>query len=615
MALKAGRISKFFLWILMGLLLVGLAGFGAVNLSGTARSVAAVGDKEVSVDAYARAVQQELRALQAQRGAAVSFSEARQAGLDTQVLSQLVLTRALDYEAARLGISVEDSAVAAELAQVGAFQGPNGQFSRDAYAFALDNAGMTEGEFEADLRDETARTVFQGGVFSGLTMPAAYTDAIIAYAGETRDLTYAVLTAADLEAGIDSPTEDDLRAFYDENIDRYTIPETKRVTYAWVTPDMILDSLEVPEETLREAYEEQSSQFNMPERRLVERLVFSGAAAAEEAAARIASGEISFEALVAERGLSLSDTDLGAVSRDDLGDAAEAVFAAETGSVAGPAPTGLGPALFRVNAELSAVETSFEEAVPMLRDTLVLDRARRVLAAQAESFDNELAGGATLEELAQTTDMTLGEIAWTRDSDSGIAAYPAFNRAVRAAEEGDYPEVVELGDGGMFALRVDGIDPPAPAPFETVEAEVAAAWEEARITEALLVQAEAHAEALSQGASFADRNLPATTIAGVERTTPQDRLPRGAIADAFDAEAGTAIAVAGSDRVAVIRVDAVTPADTESEAARSLAEQLSQQAEAALADDLFRALAADIQTRAGVTVNQDALNAVNSSLQ
>ena len=615
MALKAGRISKFFLWILMGMLLVGLAGFGAVNLSGTARSVGAVGDKEISVDAYARGVQQEIRALQAQRGGAVSFSEARAAGLDRQVLSQLVVTRALDWEAERLGISVGDELVAAELGQVRGFQGPDGQFSRDAYSFALQNVGMTESEFEEDLRNEIARTVFQGGVFSGITMPPAYTDAIIAYAGETRDISYAVLTASDLETGLPAPTEDDLRAFYEDNIDDYTRPETKRITYAWVTPDMILDSVEVPEETLREAYEEQSAQFNMPERRLVERLVFSSEAAATEAAARLAGGEISFEDLVAERGLALSDTDLGAVSRDDLGDAAETVFAAETGSVAGPAPSSLGPALFRVNAALSAVETPYEEAVPMLRDTLVLDRARRVLEAQAEPFDNELAGGATLEELAETTDLELGEIAWTRVTDSGIAAYPAFNDAARTASEDDYPEIIELGDGGLFALRVDGVDAPAPAPFDEVRDAVAVAWEQAQVTEALETQAESHVAALKDGASFTSRDLAVTRLDAAARLDNPDLLPRGAIEAAFDLAVGDVTTASEPGRVAILRVNAIIPADPDTDEATALAERLSEQAEGALADDLFRALAADIQSRAGVSINQDALNAVNSSLQ
>ena len=615
MALKAGRLSKVFLWILMGLLLIGLAGFGATNLSGTARTVASVGDKDITVNAYSRAVQQELRALQAERGEAVSFAEARQAGLDTQVLSQLVIARALDWEADRVGISVNDDLVANELSQVSSFQGPDGNFDRQAYSFALDNIGLSEGEFEEDLRNEIARTVLQAGVFAGLNMPDTYADTIISFAGEWRDLTYAVLSASDLETGITEPTEEELRAFYDENIADYTRPETKRITYAWVTPEMLLDSVEVPEESLREAYEEQSDRFNMPERRLVERLVYPTEEAAQAAADRVAAGEADFETLVEERGLRLADTDMGEVTRSDLGGAADAVFDAETGNVIGPAPSNLGPALYRVNAELAAVETPFEEAVPMLRDTLVLDRARRTIEAQAESYDNELAGGATLEDLTSSTDMELGEIAWTGSSDEDIAAYPAFNEIARTAEPGDYPEILELGDGGVFALRVDGIDEPAPIPFEEVRNAVETGWEQQEVTEALQEQATAHAEAISGGASFEERGLSPATLEGVQRTASRDVLPRGAIAEAFDVAEGAATTASEPGRVAILRTDNVIPADMAGDDAEQLRQRLRQQAEGALSEDLFRALAADIQTRAGVTMNSETLNAVNSQLQ
>ena len=55
MAMGKSKLSKTFIWILMGLLFIGLAGFGATNLSGNARSVATVGEKDVSTDAYVRA--------------------------------------------------------------------------------------------------------------------------------------------------------------------------------------------------------------------------------------------------------------------------------------------------------------------------------------------------------------------------------------------------------------------------------------------------------------------------------------------------------------------------------------------------------------------------------
>ena len=42
MAAGMKNLSKTFVWILMGLLMLGLAGFGATSLTGTARSVAPI---------------------------------------------------------------------------------------------------------------------------------------------------------------------------------------------------------------------------------------------------------------------------------------------------------------------------------------------------------------------------------------------------------------------------------------------------------------------------------------------------------------------------------------------------------------------------------------------
>ena len=61
---------------------------------------------------------------------------------------------------------------------------------------------------------------------------------------------------------------------------------------------------------------------------------------------RIRAGEATFEDVVADRGLTLDDTDMGDVTRDALGDAAEAVFALEEPGVTGPVETDLGPCDF-----------------------------------------------------------------------------------------------------------------------------------------------------------------------------------------------------------------------------------------------------------------------------
>ena len=59
MAVGMKNFSKTFVWILMGLIMFSLVGFGAVSFSGSNTAVATVGDQEVSVEDYYREMQRE----------------------------------------------------------------------------------------------------------------------------------------------------------------------------------------------------------------------------------------------------------------------------------------------------------------------------------------------------------------------------------------------------------------------------------------------------------------------------------------------------------------------------------------------------------------------------
>jgi len=80
-----GQKPNFIVWGIVILLIVGFAGFGANGLGGRIQSVGSVGDTEISVDRYARELDQELRALSAQVGRPVSLAQARQFGVDSNV--------------------------------------------------------------------------------------------------------------------------------------------------------------------------------------------------------------------------------------------------------------------------------------------------------------------------------------------------------------------------------------------------------------------------------------------------------------------------------------------------------------------------------------------------
>jgi len=609
------KTSNILVWILLGLLIVSLLGFGVTNFGGNVRTVATVGETEIEIDRYGRELQNELRAIAAQSGSAVSFAQARDLGIDRAVLSRLVAQAALENEAARLGLSVGDEVVASEIQNVPAFRGADGGFNREAYQFTLENSGLTVAEFEERVRAESASGLVQTGIVSSVAAPRTYVSTLVAYALERRDITWARMTPEDLELILADPTDAQLAAFHEENADLFTLPETRMITYALLTPEMMIDTIEIDRTALEQRYQDRIEEFVIPERRLVERLVYGSETEAAAALSAIEAGETSFDAEVAARGLDLADVDLGDVTETDLGEAGAAVFALAEPGVTGPHPTSLGPALFRMNGILAARETSLEEAEPDLRDELATDRARRVIDESITDIDDLLAGGATLEELAAETEMELGQIGWRDGVDEDIAGYEGFREAAARARVDDFPEVLTLEDGGIFALRLDEIRPPMLQPLDEIRDEVAEAWRLDQTTEALRAEAQALAGQIANGREMAGIDLALETDRGLTREAFVSGAVPGLVAEVFEMAPDELRVIDGAGEVFIVRLDAIRPADPADPDVARVQEALGQQARQGIANDVLTAYTNALIDAAGVEVNQNALNAIHAQFQ
>ena len=616
MAVKGAKTKagQYVVWALLALLILGLGGFGVSNFGGGVREIGSVGDVEIGVDEYARALQQEVQRLSQQTGEQITLEQARSIGIDRLVLQRLVAQAALDNEAERMGLSVGDEQVAEEIRQIQAFRGSDGEFDREAYEFALSRSGLTPTSFEEQVREDTARGLLQTAIASGVQVPDVFVDTLYGYAREGRDITWAALTPEDLEAEVPEPTEQALATYYDEHPDQFTQPEARVVTYAWITPEMLADEIETDEEMLRQLYEERADEYRQPERRLVERLVFGSEEQAQAAADRIAAGEATFDDIVEERGLTLLDVDMGDVSRDDLGAAADAVFSQEGPGVVGPAPSNLGPALYRVNAVLAAQETPFEEVQDDLAAEVEADQARRVIEEMEGEIEDLLAGGATLEEIAAETELELGTITLGPDTAEGPAAYEDFRTEAMAVLQGDYPELRRLDDGGVFALRLDEVREPAVRPFEEVRDEVAEAWRTDLIQTRLMERAEAVAEAVDEDGAFLAEGLEPGTATGVSRDGVVEGLPPDAITAIFEMEPGEARAIPIEEGAAVIRLDAVTSADQAGLEAVAAKEAFGEQATSGLSQDILAAFVRAAEMDAGISLDQSALDSVYAQI-
>jgi peptidyl-prolyl cis-trans isomerase D len=610
----SGAQKHLAVWLLLAMIVTGLGGWGVTNFGRNVDSIGQVGSVDIPAQEFARALQGQLNALSRQFGTELTLEQARAFGVDQQVLQDIVLRTAMDGENTRLGLSVGDVVVAEAIKSNRAFQGAGG-FDRVAYATTLEQNGLTERAYEAGLRLDVTRQILAGAVTGGLRAPAALTDVIYAYRNEKRSLSVVQLTEAGLAAPIPAPTEDALKAFYDAHIADFTRPAGKKITYAALLPETVAATLPVDDAAVQALYDARADQYQVPEKRLVERLVFPDQASADAARARLDAGTATFEDLVTERGLDLIDVDMGDVSQVELGDAGAAIFALTGPGTAGPLASPLGPAIFRMNGILAAQSTSLDAVRADLVKEVAREAALKMIDAQVEAIDDALAGGATLEELSQTQGMVLvtTDYAPGADDNDPLTADPVLAEALTKVAVGDYPEALVLENGGLVALRAEADLPAAPVPLDKVRDKVTAAWHAEQLQTALQAQAAAAEAQIAAGQGIGSFGVT-TVTAPVTRDHQLTDAPAEVVAAAFAMTPGQVRTVALPGWVGLVQLDSVVAAALD-DASKPARDEIAAELRQGLTGDVNDLYGQALVAGQPVTLDQAAINAVYASFR
>ncbi len=586
--------------ILLALLVLSFAVWGIAdvftNRAGTV--VATVGEKEVTTLEFERALSNDIQTLQRQAGRVVSINEARQLGRVQVVIANLSTRKALNAEAESLGISAPPEAVRNVIAESPAFRGPGGTFDRFSYEALLDRQGLSPAEYEEGVRQDLAREAMLQAVGAGTAAPRELAETLHRFRNEQRILDYIALETADA-ADPGEPTDEQLTAFHEDNADRFSAPDYRAISYAWLTPDLMAATIEIDDDRVTQAYAQRIAEFTTPPTRTLDQLLFDTEEAANEAKARIDEGA-TFASIVEERGASRRDVSLGQVGRGELPGALDAAaFAASEPGVTGPVKTAFGWTLLDIrNLEQQKIQQLADVSDSIRRD-LALSEAQSIINEESVAMDDEIAGGASLEQIADRTAANYGKIDAVDATGLGADGEPVadlpdisgFLTAAFAAIEGEEPTLVEADGGGYYALSVDGITPATLRPLDDVRDDVIAAWKEDQRSKALAELVKDIRGRLEQGTTLAviaaETEKDITTSAPMRRSEQPGILSQAIVDKIFRAEMGGAIdgrATTGGFVIGTLR-EVVTPSTEEQEnAIDSTAERYSTQ----LANDLVQ---------------------------
>ena len=601
-------VSKIFVWILLGFLFVGLIGFGTGNLSGNVKTIGKIGETEISVNQYLRALQTELRNTSQQFGQQLTLQQLQAFGIQQRVLARLVTDKLLENEALKLSISVDDKTVRNSIISLTAFKGPDGNFNQEAYNFALENAGYTSTEFEEEIRAEKARNILSQSILSGNLTNKFQSQILAAFLLEERSFNIQILTPERVGLSVTDPTSEQLESFLKTNIDKYTVPESKSITYAVLQPQMLIEKVKSTDTILRKLYDEQQQRYNKPEKRTLDRLSFVTLDEANSVMANLKKSLTDFDKLISDRNLSDEDVFYGTFTNEQLLDGNEQVFAGKAGEVVGPVKTDLGPVIFRIKEIKPAETTSFEEAKPDLEIEYKLSESVKLIDGKIEDSQNLLAAGGTLEELQKELGFRVENILFNSEANIPILENKIFFDTAQITTINDFPEIEELPNGGLFAMRVDEIVEARKMEINEIRTELTNAWQKQEIQNKLDKIAE----------NMLDKKQYKGKILNFNKITRDESLPdlpASIVEEGFKLSIGEGIVISGDGESFILQLKNISNADLSSDTAKLLISQVNNQLNNSLSADLFESFANMARMNSKLDLNEQALNAVHSSFQ
>jgi peptidyl-prolyl cis-trans isomerase D len=559
--------------VLIGLLIVSFAVFGINDVfrTGFKDAVITAGPRTVTSADFRREFDGQKRQLEAENNRPIPIEMLVERGLDKQLLQAIATREAFAAMVTRLGIVPSDKLVVGEIAKVPAFfDRVSGRFDKTAYQQQLSQNGLTTEQFEQMARDDIASRMAVTGVVAGAKAPLAYSALAGLMGLESRDVALFAVTPG--TAGQPAaPTDAQISAFMRENAAQLTRPEFRVLTVVRFAPTAADAAGPVDAAAVRKLYDFRKDTLSTPETRTIVQIPAKDQAAAQAIAGRLQRGES--PAAVAQSlkvdAITYDNRPQTAIPDRQVGQTA---FRLAAGQVA-PVQSGLGWQVVKVVGVVPGRVVTFEEARPQIEAEVRRTAAVEKVLVRTQAYEEAHTSGANLTEAARRANVptvTLGPVTQDgrNEQSQPVAGLDAkLMETAFALPAGGESDLVELGEGQYFAVRVERIVPPSLPPMTPeIRAELARVWVGRETLKRMEAQAEALAARIRKGETIdavaASIGARAQRATGLTRQGARESgLPQDVLQRAFSAKPNEAF-TARADAFAMLvgRMEAIRPA-------------------------------------------------------
>ncbi|HAU93819.1 SurA N-terminal domain-containing protein [Alteromonas oceani] len=557
------------------------AGVSSYVSSSGSSAAAEVNGEPISQQDVERAYQAQRARLEAQFGEGISalFSDENYLrDFRMNVLDRLIADTLIEQKAKELGMRVSDKQIRDAITAMPEFQ-TEGSFDNERYLMLLRQNGFQPSDFRDYMRQQMTREQLSRAVqASDFSLPE---EVNLAHRlqGQTRNADYLIVDSAPFAASVEL-SDEEVQAFYDENISRFDTQEKVNLAYVTLAVEDLKADVSVSEEEIEQEYQDNIALYKTTEERRVSHILIEfgdDKGAAKEKA----------ESLLAEVEQGADFAELAEANSADT-------FSAENGGdldfiTAGMMDPSFDEAAFAISnvGETSEViETEFGYHIIKLTDmkpveTTPLAEVRDEIEAQLltdKATDEFFALQSEMANLAFEVPDTLEDVAGAvngKIKETGLVTASAVPAALNVPAvtskmfdpdfiaEGLNSDVIELSNDKVVVIRVVGHEPQRTQALDEVRTQILAQLRARKAQEAAAEWADNVVEQVQAGESpeltIGDVTLEWQSKEAIARNSTE--LPRNLVDTVFtlSTEEGNNLEVAklGSGDVGVVRLTAV----------------------------------------------------------
>ena len=455
-------------------------GIGDIFRNYDVGTLARIGDRELDSQEFLFRYNREINRISNELERFVSNEEARDSGIDIQILTNLLVEKTLNSSADEMKLRPSDNSLTERLKNTSSFRNAFNQFDKNVFNQVLRQNGITEDLFFSMERDSIAQAQIYRALFENLNISKEFSNLIHRFQNEDRNVEYIVLNTNTENIDSYEINNQELLNYYNNNKDNYKSESKRDFTLLTLLKSEISSLIEVQEDIIKEIYENNVSDYETPEKRTYYVIPFNSSEEVNLALSNFKENT-DINNIIVSRGLSIEDVLQSSLSLEEgLNDAiSNKAFEVDKNILAGPVQGPFGPTLIYVTKIEPSLKKTFLEVKEKIEQDYKSGETQDKIYEIYNIIEDQRAAGLTFEEIALENNLKLSQYSSVNNNGSNfsnsnidLTLRNSIIETIFDSDIGLEMDPLEDQNGNVVFIRVDNIDEERLLNFDNVQKEV-----------------------------------------------------------------------------------------------------------------------------------------------